>query len=76
MTIDYTIHLLIDFHPQESRIPLAVERSAGLFDSESTMFETGVLLSSGLLLVFLTAGAVWELAKRLKLRRRVETESE
>lgn len=71
----YSIHSWFDFHLQESRIPLAVERSAGLFDSESALFKTYVLLLSTLLLVFLAAGSVWELAKRVKRRQKVETES-
>ena len=71
----YSIHSWMDFHLQESRIPLAVERSAGLFDSESALFKTYVLLLSTLLLVFLVAGSVWELAKRVKRRQKVETDS-
>ncbi|KAJ7389036.1 hypothetical protein OS493_034171 [Desmophyllum pertusum] len=59
---------------KESPVPLAVERSTGLFDSESAMYKTIISLSSVLLLVFLTAGVMWELARRLKIRRTVATE--
>ncbi|XP_022800571.1 uncharacterized protein LOC111338361 [Stylophora pistillata] len=59
---------------EESSIPLAVERTTGLFDIESSMFQATLISSSVLLLVFLVEGLVWELAKRLKIRRTVATD--
>ena len=60
---------------QESQIPLAVERSTGLVDSKSSTYKSMMVVSSVLFLAFLVVGAMWELAKRLKRRRRVLTES-
>nr|XP_058971065.1 uncharacterized protein LOC131797458 [Pocillopora verrucosa] len=61
---------------EESSIPLAVERTTGLFDIEGSMFQAALILSSALLLVFVIAGLLWELVKRLKIRRMVATDGD
>lgn len=67
---------MINCFLQESSIPLAVERTTGLFDIEGSMFQAALILSSALLLVFVIAGLLWELVKRLKIRRMVATDGE
>ena len=67
---------VINCYLQESSIPLAVERTTGLFDIEGSMFQAALILSSALLLVFVIAGLLWELVKRLKIRRMVATDGE
>ena len=40
------------------------------------MFQAALILSSALLLVFVIGGLLWELVKRLKIRRMVATDGE
>ncbi|KAL9958573.1 hypothetical protein ACROYT_G035603 [Oculina patagonica] len=55
--------------------PLPVERSTGLFDSHSTVFQKTLLISSTLLILFILSGIIWEITRCIRERAKIEPQN-
>ena len=60
------------FPLQESPEPLEVERSTGLFDSESELFRNNLMILTALLCCTVLGGIVWEVLHRLRQKMKIQ----
>ena len=56
---------------QESAEPLEVERSTGLFDSESELFRNNLMILIALLCCAVLGGTLWEVFPRLRKKMKI-----
>lgn len=57
---------------QESPEPLEVERSTGLFDTDSELFRKNLMILTALLGCGILAGIVWEVLYRLRQKMKIQ----
>ena len=62
------------FPLQESPEPLEVERSTGLFDSESDLFRSNLMILTALLCCAVLGGILWEVQHRLRQKMKIQPE--
>ena len=56
---------------QEPPDSLPVERSTGIFDSQSLLFQRTLLITSTLLSTFILLGVIYEIIRRLRARAKI-----
>ena len=57
---------------QESPEPLEVERSTGMFDTDSELFRKNLMMLTVLLCCALLGGIVWEVLHRLRQKMKIQ----